>query len=134
MSHADAPTDHFEVQRFNHLTGKVNYLHWAQLEFHFCTVLILRRHDGSFHQLRHFHWNVHWNSDFSIAAHTGGMVQVILASTGVSNTVTLGHFIDGAVTGGPFAGIITQPVVMTCNDVAKHEADHPNVKEHHQWL
>ncbi|QYE33258.1 hypothetical protein KZX46_00090 (plasmid) [Polymorphobacter sp. PAMC 29334] len=122
VSHADSPADTWPIRRVNSKTNKPNYLDWAQLEFHFCTVLLVRRQDGTFHQLKCFYWNVHWNVNFTAVPSAGGAGATVspVASKG-KNVMNFGPIIEGAVTDHRFAALITAANVTTCNTIANQE-------------
>lgn len=130
VSHADSPSDSWPIHRINSHTGKPNYLEWAQLEFHFCTVLLVRRPDGTFHQVKHFYWNVHWNVNFIIVpvAGSSGATVSPLPSSG-KNVMNFGPFIEGAATDARFGSLITAAYVTTCNTVANQEISNQIVTE-----
>jgi hypothetical protein len=60
----DQPGDSYPTLVVNSLTNQVNFLTAAQLEFHFCTALVVRDPAGVFHHLKHFIWNLHWQANF----------------------------------------------------------------------
>ena len=134
LSHADSPSDFYPLLRTNSLTGRPNYLQWAQLEFHFCTVLMVRRQDGTLHQLDHFYWNVHWTDNFDLAVGAGGLVTGVTPRTaGARNVMNFGQFIAGGSVDPRFAPLVTAPNVTTCNTVANQETIAQVVKEKRHW-
>ena len=64
VDHSDQPEDSCDAVVTNSKTGKPNFLHEAQLEFLFCTVLSAQDPAGNFHHLKHFYWNVRWQAQF----------------------------------------------------------------------
>ena len=130
VSHADSPSDSWPTRRMNTKTNKPNFLDWAQLEFHFCSVLLIRRKDGTFHQLKCFYWNVHWNVNFTIAptaGATGATVSPVASSR--KNVMNFGPIIEGAVTDHRFAALVSAANVSTCNTVANQEVARQIVTE-----
>lgn len=134
LAHADSPSDFYPLLRANSLTGQPNYLQWAQLEFHFCTVLMVRRLDGTLHQLDHFYWNVHWTNHFDLVLGAGGLVTgVDPRSAGARNVMNFGRFIAGASVDPRFASLVTAANVTTCNTVANQETLAQVIKEKRHW-
>lgn len=130
VSHADSPSDRYPLQRLNVRTGKSNFLDWVQMEFHFCTVLMVKRQDGSYHQLKHFYWNVHWNANFVATAAFGGIgATVRFVPSAHKNVMNFGPFIEGAVSDVRFAALVSAPSVTTCNVVANAEVTNQIVTE-----
>lgn len=108
IKHSDKPGDSCSVEQTNSLTGKKNYIHEVQMEFHFCTVLTVRDPSGKFHHQKSYYWNVHWQAVFD--THTQAVTSV---KRGTS--AHLGHIIDGGPNDPRFSGKLTDMTVPGCN-------------------
>jgi hypothetical protein len=60
----DAPGRSFESVVLNSLTATNNFIHHADIGLQFCTMLTARDPGGRYHILKHFYWNVRWESHF----------------------------------------------------------------------
>jgi len=133
-SHYDKPSETYALVVNNSLTGKPNFLHEAQLEFHFCFVLTLRDPSGAFHHLKSLYWNTHWQtlfqpSGFALPAGSGWSVTLVAGA----NAANVGHVIDGAPTDRRFTGVLTSAQTSNCNTVASNASAHPNKREARTW-
>ena len=116
----DKPNNSLNLVEPNSLTGKSNYLSEAQLEFHFCTALIVRESGGAVHQLASFYWNTHWQATFKLNSFTSPLVAgswSIFPNTSGTSSNTSG-IIKGKVTDPKFQKLVTAVSVPTCNAVA----------------
>jgi len=130
----DGPADNYPMRVTNSATHKDNLLSEVQLEFHFCTVLVVRDPAGVFTQLKHFYWNVHWQYRF----HPGGFpmttanTRVIPVANGVSANVSPVY--DGRVTDKRFVTLLTSThETKSCNDMAGDETNSPNIRVSSKW-
>ncbi len=132
----DAPSDQFPLTRVNSLTRQTNFLHEAQLEFHFCTVLSLRNPAGVFQHLKHFYWNVHWQARFE-PSNFGNLAApwvITRAAGALGNKANVSHHVaDGAPNDRRFTPIMTAPAAPNCNATATHAATAPNFRESRVW-
>ncbi|WP_257862937.1 hypothetical protein [Variovorax sp. ZS18.2.2] len=64
----DAPLQRFDTVVTNTTTGRPNFLHHADIAFHFCTMLVVGDPLHRFTVLRHFYWNVRWEAHFAPGA------------------------------------------------------------------
>lgn len=134
-SFSDAPNDFYPLTRSNSLTGRVNFLHEVQLEFHFCTVLSLRNPAGAFQHLKHFLWNVHWQARFKPTNFANLAAPWKITPTGgaLGNTANVSGIADGGPTERKFTTIITAVGAPNCNRVAANAANAPNSRESRVW-
>lgn len=132
---SDAPSDVYPLMRRNGRTGRNNFLHEAQLEFHFCTTLSLQDPAGNFHHLKHFMWNVHWQATFRPTNFANLALPWRIARSGgpLGNTANASAVFDGGPTERKFSSIITAAAVPNCNAVANHELAVPNTRERLAW-
>jgi hypothetical protein len=127
---SDAPSESFQLQLPNPRTHQPNFLHEAQLEFHFCTVLTLISPTGTFHHLKHIYWNVHWQARFT-PPHGPAPWGVHLVGQGMSAAV--GHVNDGAPHDRRFVGVLTANGAPNCNLVAANASQHPIIRPSNRW-
>ncbi|HLJ46477.1 MAG TPA: hypothetical protein VKU01_10745 [Bryobacteraceae bacterium] len=129
----DGPSDTYPLSVTNNLTHKTNWLREVQLEFHFCTVLVVRDPAGNFTQLKSFYWNTHWQYRFhaSVFPMTAAHTRSEAIAGGVAANV--GHVIEGAVTDRRFTGVLTSLQTQSCNDFAAAESANPNIRESRVW-
>lgn len=134
-SFPDAPSDAFPLSRNNSLTGKMNYLREAQLEFHFCSVLSLRDPGGTFHHLKHFLWNVHWQGKFlpTNFSNLAAPWTITHKTSGIGNSAHVSPIYDGGPTDRRFRSIITTASTANCNSTAGHALAAPNTNESKTW-
>jgi len=133
-SHFDQPSEFYDLATTNSLTGKLNFLHEVQLEFHFCFVLTLRDPAGTFHHLKALYWNTHWQaifrpSGFAPPVGSGWTVRPVAGG----NAANVGHVIDGAPTDRRFIGVLTSVQGSNCNAVAGSATARPNKREARTW-
>jgi hypothetical protein len=128
VRHQDQPRDRCPLTLQNTLTGKTNFLHEAQFEFLFCTLLSVQDPAGNFQHLMGVYWNVRWQYTFT--------------QPGYRATVKpLG---TGAVVGAPFragqidhrfASVLTSPAeTQSCNMIfrAATSAFNPGSPNRHE--
>lgn len=127
--HIDAPADSYPFERINSLTGKTNVLRSAQLEFAFCTMLVVRPPSGPAQFLRGFYWNVNWQADFRIHHSTQMLSQLVTGG----NSCNVGAIFTGAPRDNRFGPVLSQPQTMTCNDMMDASRQSPNVREERGW-
>jgi hypothetical protein len=72
LSFADDPAEEFASWDLNHTAlirpgqrGAENFLRHVELEWHFCTLLILRGPDNSITQIGHCRWDMKWSVHFN---------------------------------------------------------------------
>ena len=117
----DGPSETYPLKVTNSLTHKTNWLHEIQLEFHFCTVLVVRDPAGVFTQLKALYWNVRWQYRLHPSAFPP------------TDANTRKEPIAGGVTDRRFTGVLTSHQAKSCNDFATDESAHPNVRESRRW-
>jgi hypothetical protein len=129
----DTPSEIYPISVNNSLTGKPNFLREVQLEFHFCTILVVRDPAGNFHQLKHFYWNMHWQYRFTPTAFppSGPSLTVTPITAGIGGNVS--RVFSGAATDRRFAGVLTSAQTNSCNVVANNASTSPNVRESRVW-
>jgi hypothetical protein len=117
----------------NSLTGKNNWLREAQLEFHFCTVLVVRDPALNFTQLKHFYWNTLWQYRFHASAFpmVAATTRIEPIAAGIGAHVS--HVFEGVATDRRFAGVLTSPQTSSCNDFAAAESASPNIRVSRIW-
>jgi len=130
----DPPAESYDLILTNNLTGKPNFLHEAQIEFHFCTVLTVRDPGLRFFHQAHFYWNVHWQYTFRPTAFPAPTDAQWVATPVVGGN---GSHHSAAIPGPPtdrrFSGILTVPQVSSCVDLATFETANPNRREFPRW-
>jgi hypothetical protein len=132
--HEDQPSDVFPMTVTNTLTHQPNYLSEAQLEFHFCTVLVVRDPAGVFHQLKSFYWNVHWQYCFHHHGFppTAANTTITPVAKGIGAHVS--PIYSGRVTDRRFAPLLTSPhETQSCNVFAANEENSPNIRLARTW-
>jgi len=129
----DGPADTYPIRVTNSLRTKDNWLREVQLEFHFCTVLVVRDPAGNFTQLKSFYWNTHWQYRFHTSSFpmTAGNTRIEAIAGGVGANVS--HIIEGRVIDQRFTGVLTAPQAKSCNDFAADESARPNIRESRVW-
>jgi hypothetical protein len=131
----DAPRDDYDLTRINTLTGRTNFLHEVQLEFHFCTILTLLDRHGKYHHLKHFTWNVHWQATCkpsNFAAIASPWIITPSASAR-ANSAHVSAVSNGGTSDHRFVRIMTAAGAPNCNAVATRAGNHPNVRESPTW-
>lgn len=128
VKHQDQPRDRCPLTIQNSLTAKPNFLHEAQFEFLFCTLLSVQEPTGGFRHLTGVYWNLRWQYTF---AQPGYRATLKPAGTGAT--------ISAPFTGGPndprFASVVTSLAqTRTCNDVfrAATSAFNPGAPNRHE--
>ncbi|MEO7362515.1 MAG: hypothetical protein ABI120_19450 [Gemmatimonadaceae bacterium] len=129
----DTPSESYPISVTNTLTGKPNFLREVQLEFHFCTILVVRDPANTFHQLKHLYWNMRWQYRFTATAFppTGASLTPIAVAGGVGANVSA--VFSGAATDKRFASVLTSAQTNSCNQVAGAATTSPNVRESRKW-
>lgn len=115
VTHSDQPEDSCDLIVTNSLTKKPNFLHEAQLEFHFATILTARDPHGAFHHLKSFYWWVHWQALFRPKTFSTTVTTWHVTPEKRGMGARIGHLIDGGPTDRRFAGILTDLKVPACN-------------------
>lgn len=72
----DAPGRNFDSFVANSATRTNNFIHHVDIGLQFCTMLTARDPAGRYHVLKHFYWNVRWESHFR--RDLAGAPQVVL--------------------------------------------------------
>ena len=134
----DGPDDSYDLTRTN-ATAKnaINTLFEAQLEFLFCTALIGRSSAGDLRFLKHFYWNVRWQTQLNPAPIAGGIPTP--NPPGKGNGTNVGPIIDGEPTDGRFLPLLKYPQSTNCNTLAGNagaailKPGSPNVRERSDW-
>ncbi|HEX3876426.1 MAG TPA: hypothetical protein VHW24_05540 [Bryobacteraceae bacterium] len=130
VSHYDEPSDLLNLVEANEgpASGKPkpNFLAESQMEFHFCTILSLREPSGVFHHLQFFYWNVHWQAQFRPASFNDPPDKFKIDVIPAGSSASVGPVYDGAPGDARFAGILTAPPSVSCNQMATTEINAPN--------
>lgn len=115
----DQPEQTFDTIVTNEQTGQRNFLHHADLAFHFCTLLVVK--DPRQHQtvLKHFYWNVRWEAHFR--PDTNGVPQMIRRDHFDFNVQR--NVQNGIPNDARFRNRIFQRNLPVSNDMAAREAD-----------
>lgn len=136
-SFSDGPSRAFDLTRTNtSLTPhKTNFIHEAQTEAHFCTVLSLMSPAGVFHHLKCVYWNVHWQASFQPTnfANIAAPWRITQQGGALGNTANVGQIIDGAPTDHRFSGIVTSAHAQNCNLLVRHALASPNIRQSAAW-
>jgi len=129
----DTPADAYDISFTNTLTGKPNFLREVQLEFHFCTILVVRDPANVFHQLKHIYWNMHWQYRFTPTAFPPGpgTLNATPIAAGIGGNVS--RVFDGAATDKRFAGVLTSVQANSCNQLATDAGNSPNIRQSRVW-
>ena len=129
----DGPSDSFPISVTNSLTHRLNFLREAQLEFHFCTVLVVRDPAMNFTQLKSFYWNVLWQYRFHPSAFpmVAPTTRIEPITEGIGAHVS--RVFTGAVSDRRFTGVLTAPQSSSCNDVFAAATANPNIRESRIW-
>jgi hypothetical protein len=129
----DTPSETYPISVTNSLTGKPNFLREVQLEFHFCTIFVVKDPANVFHQLKHIYWNMRWQYRFTASAFPPG--PATLTATAVAGGVggNASAVFSGSATDRRFAGVLTSTQTRNCNQVAQAASTSPNVKEARKW-
>jgi hypothetical protein len=132
-THYDRPAESYPLVINNATTGKVNFLHEVQLEFHFCFVLTLRDPGLVFHHLKCLYWNVHWQARFRPASYAAPAGAWTVTNVAGGHAANVGHVIDGRPTDRRFVGVLTSPQGANCNAVAANASTSPIKREARTW-
>jgi hypothetical protein len=130
----DSPSEFYPLSVTNNSTHKLNYLAEVQLEFHFCTVFVVRDPAGNFHQLKHFYWNCHWQYNFAHRGYppTAANTTVVPVAAGIGAHISPVY--SGAVTDRRFVGVLTSAhETKSCNNVASDELSHQIIRTSPTW-
>jgi hypothetical protein len=133
-SFADFPSESANLIETNSLTGQPNFIRECQLEFHFCTILVVRDPAGTFHQLKFVYWNLHWQARFLPTNFANALTtpwNITLVARG--NAGNLGPVSNGAVGDRRFTGVLTSPQTQNCNQVFRAAVANPNRTESRVW-
>jgi hypothetical protein len=130
----DPPGEAYPLILTNAHTGKPNFLHEVQLEFHFCTVLTVRDPGRTFHHQAHFYWNLHWQFRFhplAFPAPTDAQWTSHRVAAGTSAHHS--HAFSGKPTDARFSGVLTTHQTDSCVNLAAHATAHPNRQDFRRW-
>jgi hypothetical protein len=114
----DKPGESYNQIETNSITGKPNFLHEIQLEFHFCTVLTVRDPANRFHHLAHFLWNIHWQVRFQPTAFPPTDAQWTTLPVAGGNRSHASIAFGGGPEDHRFALVLTTPQAFSCVDLA----------------
>jgi hypothetical protein len=130
----DQPADSFPLSVTNNATHKPNYLAEAQLEFHFCTVFVVRDPSGKFYQLKHFFWNAHWQYRFNHRGFPAAAANTTIVPVPAGIGAHVSAVFNGSVTDRRFVNVLTSLRESTnCNGLAANEVSHPNIRTSATW-
>lgn len=131
---SDAPSRVFPLTHRNR-SGKTTFLHEAQTEAHFCTVLSLRSPANVFTHLKCVYWNVHWQARFRPTNFANLAAPWTITTTGgaIGNSANVGSIIDGAPMDRRFSHLVTAPAAPHCNTLVRAALAHPNIRESAIW-
>ena len=125
----------------NKPTDKDNFIHEAQTEFHFCTVLSLMSPARAFQHLKFFYSNLHWQARCTPTNFANLFAPwTIVPTAGSANSANVGRIVDGGPADQRFVGLLTNPNAPSCN-AALHAAQYavryapqwPNVRWSKVW-
>ncbi len=119
----DDPFETAWLYEVNGKTGKINLLHEAQIERHFCAILSLEDNDRKIHQLASRYWNVHWQAIFTPTDFDDHKKPWRVKAVARGSSAAVGHTILGAPTDHRFASLITAPGTPICNELLKRAHD-----------
>lgn len=130
VSHFDEPQDAVNLVEMNaHPASgapQPNFLAESQMEFHFCTILSVRKPAGAFHHLLSFYWNVHWQATFEPTNFTNPPSGFRISVVQAGSHANVGPVIAGTPTDRRFTGILNTVQAQSCNQVATVEITGPN--------
>lgn len=129
----DTPGETYPISVVNSLTSQPNFIREVQLEFHFCTIFVVRDPGGVFRQLKHLYWNMHWQYRFSPTAFPPGPGSLTVTPVAAGIGGNLSRAFSGAATDRRFAGVLTSVQTQNCNQVASAAFTSPNVREARVW-
>lgn len=129
----DTPSENYAITVNNTLTGQPNFLREVQLEFHFCTILVVRDPANVFHQLKHIYWNMHWQYRFTPTAFPPGPGSLTVTPVPAGIGGNISQVFDGAATDRRFAGVLTSAQANSCNQVATNAFNNPNLRQARDW-
>ncbi len=135
-AYGDSPDRPFPLSRINAMTHKPNFLHEAQTEAHYYSILTLLSPAGVFQHLKSVYWYVHWQYRFKPSNYTDLHAPWDMRKSGGphSNGARVSGIIDGGPADSRFASIATAPLAPHCNTLAENAFDHPNIRESSdQW-
>ena len=132
LTHFDKPSDNSPLQLRNTTTGKINFLHEAQLEFMFCALLSVRDPAGNFTHVMGIYWNTRWQYTFD---QPGNRPIINPAGTGA----VIGNPFHASMIDPRFAPVVTSTAqTKSCNDLANatisaYTVGSPNRHESRVW-
>lgn len=120
----DTPGETYNQIEANSLTGKPNFLHEIQLEFHFCTILTVRDPALNFHHQAHFYWNVRWQTRFRPTAFPAPTdAQWTVTAVAGGNRAAASAAFGGSPNDPRFTGVLTSVQATSCVDRATNSAN-----------
>jgi len=132
VRHFDQPAETCPLRLRNTLTGQMNLLHEAQLEFLFCALLSVKDPFARFRHLMGVYWNTRWQYTFQQPG-----FRPIINPAGTGSTV--GTPFRGDPSDLRFASVLTSPAeTKSCNDIFRAAAGafnpgSPNRHESRVW-
>jgi len=135
----DYPGDRYPFKRLNSQTQKDNFLHEAQVEMHFCTVLSLASPKSPssprvFQHLKHFTWNLRWHARFQpdFANPSGWKIKPL---GGQGNGPEVSRVFDGEPTDRRFAELIKAAGTsnMFCTLLSRDAEKNVKPQEYRTW-
>jgi hypothetical protein len=129
----DTPSESYAISVNNTLTLQPNFLREVQLEFHFCTILVVRDPAGVFHQLKHIYWNMLWQYRFTPTAFPPGPGTLTAAPIAAGIGGNVSRVFSGAATDRRFANVLTSVQGSSCNQVAAAASNAPNIRRSRIW-
>ncbi|MCL2713941.1 MAG: hypothetical protein FWD68_04940 [Alphaproteobacteria bacterium] len=155
-THFDQPGQGVKLIEYNSITHKLNYLHKANLELRFCTVLSVRDPDGNYYHLSHFYWGMSWKAKCSTTVsdrngsgyHLNMIIERrpddgapndakvdfdVIPYGSASNSVSIGAVITGEPTDPELKRVLTAQSHPTCNDTARNAANAQIMRPSLRW-
>lgn len=112
----DAPRRFFDAKVRNTATGADNLAHHIDIGLHFCTMLTAREPGGRYHVLKHFYWNVRWETHFDRSA--AGSPQLRLPAEHLA--LNIQHHVHSGVPNDPrFRGRELDPHLPISNNISR---------------